>query len=84
MASNGNQSEVRDAVVEVAASVFEVPAAELPLDASPETIDTWDSLNHLKLITAVETRFDIRLPMKVVLGIDSVAALVQAVEDCDR
>lgn len=81
MITGPSSSGIRSAVIDVAASVFELPAAELAADASPETVDNWDSLNHLKLITAVETAFGIRLPMTRVLEIDTIEALICAVED---
>jgi acyl carrier protein len=74
-------ADVRGSVLEIAASVFEVGAHELSVDDSPETVDRWDSLNHLKLITAVESAFSIQLPMKIVLKIDTIKALIEAVEN---
>ena len=47
---------------------------------SPQTIERWDSLNHLKLITAIESEFSIRLRMQTVLKINDIAALVAAVQ----
>ena len=47
---------------------------------SPQTIERWDSLNHLKLITAIESEFGIRLRMQTVLKINDIAALVAAVQ----
>ena len=82
MASETAVQDISSAVIEIAASVFEVAANELCMEASPETLDTWDSLNHLRLITAIETSFDVRLPMKTVLAIDTIEALVEAVENC--
>jgi acyl carrier protein len=81
MISAVSMSDVRGAVLEIAASVFEIGSHELGVDDSPETVDRWDSLNHLKLITAVESAFDIRLPMKTVLKIDTIKALIEAVEN---
>jgi len=82
MASETAVQDISSAVIEIAASVFEVAVNELCMEASPETLDTWDSLNHLRLITAIETSFDVRLPMKTVLAIDTIEALVEAVENC--
>jgi acyl carrier protein len=48
-------------------------------ELSAETVDEWDSLNHLRLITAVEKRFDIRLSMEEVMSLASIGDLAQAV-----
>lgn len=46
--------------------VFEMEAAEISDDSSPETIPLWDSLHHLKMITEFETVFEVRFTMKEV------------------
>jgi len=51
----------KERLYEAVASVLGVPAASLDDSSSPETIKTWDSLNHLKLVMAVETEFAISL-----------------------
>ena len=74
------RGEIADRVVAVAAQVFELDAKALSMSDSPQTIDRWDSLNHLKLITATEAAFGIRLRMQTVLKIHDIAGLVAAVE----
>ena len=73
-------SELADRVVEIAARVFELDEQGLSMGDSPQTIERWDSLNHLKLITAIESEFGIRLRMQTVLKINDIAALVAAVQ----
>lgn len=65
-----------------------VTAATLGLDEQDvepsltrETTDAWDSLNHLRLITAVEESFGIKLTMEQIESIDSVARLSELVAD---
>ena len=43
------------------ASVFEVSVEDINEDSSPDTIENWDSLRHMNLITVLEEEFDIRL-----------------------
>jgi acyl carrier protein len=45
----------------------------------PEDIDTWDSLNHLRLITEVESSFSVQLSMQQIQKIQSLSDLVDAV-----
>ena len=51
------QNRIRD----IAADVFGVPAAELPDDASNETVPGWDSLHHLELMLALEMEFGVQI-----------------------
>ena len=43
----------------VLANVFNVETNLINDDASVDTIENWDSLNHLKLVLAIEQEFDI-------------------------
>lgn len=43
--------------------ILEVNESEITDDMSTDTVDSWDSLNHLKLITAIESSFGIKLGM---------------------
>ena len=80
MGADGSTDAIEDRVVCVAARVFDVDAKSLSMKDSPQTVDRWDSLNHLKLITAIEAEFGIRLRMQTVLKIHDIAALVTAVK----
>jgi acyl carrier protein len=80
MGVDAPRGEIADRVVAVAARVFELDEKALAMSDSPQTIDRWDSLHHLKLITATETAFGIRLRMQTVLKIQDIAGLVAAVQ----
>ncbi len=43
------------------ASVLEVSVEDINDDSSPDSIENWDSLRHMNLITVLEEEFDIRL-----------------------
>ena len=47
----------------------------------PGTVDGWDSLSHVRLVHALETRFDVRLPDDALLGEQTAASLRQLVRD---
>ena len=52
--------QLNDAILRVFADVFAVPRESINLDTSPETIETWDSLNHLNLVLALEQEFQVQ------------------------
>jgi acyl carrier protein len=47
----------------------------------PGTVEGWDSLAHVRLVHALETRFDVRLPDDALLGEQTAASLKQLVRD---
>lgn len=79
-----NESDNRafsdSAIREMAAQILGVAASSLTDESSPETIDQWDSLNHLQLITAIEQRFDLTLPMAAVMEIQDMGSLSRIVQ----
>ena len=46
---------------EVLARVFNVSIEAITDDASPDTIETWDSLRHMNLVLALEEDFGVEL-----------------------
>jgi acyl carrier protein len=39
--------------------VFKIPIDEINRESSPDTIESWDSLRHMKLVLALENEFEI-------------------------
>ena len=68
-----------DRLVEILNDVFDLEPEEISDDLTPDDVPLWDSLNHLKLITAVEQAFGIQFSMDVVQGIDSIGKLQAAI-----
>lgn len=70
-----------DRIKAIAADVFQLDAASIDLEMGPDDIESWDSLNHLRLITEVESAFSVRLTMKQIQEIESLGDLAQFVSD---
>jgi acyl carrier protein len=51
---------MNDQIKELMANIFEVDVSDIGNDASPETIESWDSLRHMNLIVALEEVFNIQ------------------------
>jgi acyl carrier protein len=44
----------------VMAAVFEVPPSEIDESTTPARLEKWDSLNHIKLVMALEDEFGVK------------------------
>lgn len=71
-------SENFSRVKKVLGAVFSVSPEAIQLESSPDTIKAWDSLNHLKLVLALESEFDISFSEEQTVEIMSVE-LIKAV-----
>lgn len=65
---------------EVFCSVFQDDTIDLRRDMTANDVDGWDSLSHLNLILAVETRFKFRFTQKELLSLRTVGDLVDCIE----
>lgn len=60
--------------------VLGLDTAALPSDLSRDSVETWDSLTHLRLVTAIESEYDIELTMDEVVSIESVKDIHNLIE----
>jgi acyl carrier protein len=72
-------SDVR--IFRTIAAVLGVPVEELNDESSPDTVPSWDSLNHLNLVMALEGEFDISLSPEQALEMRNVAMIRAILRD---
>lgn len=48
---------IKSKILDVMSIVFGIKRQELPENPAPNLIETWDSLNHMNLIVAMEEEF---------------------------
>ena len=64
----------------IASDIFGVSVDKIKAESSPETIETWDSMQHLNLVLAIEEKFGMQLEpedIEQMKDIGAVAALVE-------
>ncbi|MGA3315837.1 MAG: acyl carrier protein [Candidatus Korobacteraceae bacterium] len=64
----------------IASDLFAVPSQEITADSSPETIKTWDSIQHLSLVLALEEKFQIQLSPDEIEQMTSIGAIARLLE----
>ena len=64
---------------EVMGDTFDIDEDDISHETSNETIEQWDSLNHLRLVTALEGEFDISLTMDEINTMTSYPKIVELV-----
>lgn len=71
----------------VASDIFGVPTEKITAESSPETIENWDSMQHLNLVLAIEEKFGVQLDpedIEQMKNIGAVAALVERLQSAAR
>ena len=65
-------------LVEVVSRVFDIPDEQVTPALSSDTIEAWDSVNHLKLILSIEKAFCLRFPTAEIPNLVSVGRIQDA------
>ncbi len=60
--------------------VFENKTLEINTKTSAQTIDNWDSLNHVMLIAAIESEFDISFELDEMIEFKNVGDILTAIQ----
>ena len=60
----------------VASDIFGVPPDQITAESSPETIENWDSMQHLNLVLAIEEKFGVQLEPEDIEQMKSIGAVV--------
>jgi acyl carrier protein len=70
---------MESAILEIVSRVTGTPASEITPASSPDTIPTWDSVNHMQMMLELEQAFAITIPPEMIIELLSVQALFDAV-----
>lgn len=71
-------------VTRVLADVFGVDPRELHPASSPDTIERWDSVQHLNMIIALEQEFGVRFAPEEIEEAVSVQAIAELIQRKQR
>jgi acyl carrier protein len=71
---------MNEKLTEIVAEIFFLDDDEITPELGPDDVELWDSLNHLRMITAVEETFSIKLSMQEIESIDKMSVLNGLVE----
>ena len=55
---------MEDRIRNTMADILEIDSNSIGSDFAPDHADSWDSLNNLRMITALEAEFNVRLSME--------------------
>jgi acyl carrier protein len=59
-----NEESLQEQIREIMAGLFSMDAADIGPKSSIETIEKWDSLQHVNLMMALEQEFDVRVDVE--------------------
>ena len=72
---------MKDRVRQIVSDVMGVPVEEVTEKSSPDTIASWDSLNHMNLVLALEEEFGVQFSDDQIVSLLTVEAMIAALAD---
>lgn len=75
------KSEFDSRIYQIVSDVMGTPIANLNDESSPDTIEKWNSLNHLNLVAAVEFEFNIALDPEDMMEMLSISLIKIILEE---
>jgi acyl carrier protein len=70
---------MEERVFSVVSKILETPLSAINVDSKPETIPNWDSLNHIKLMLALEEEFNIQFSDEEVLDLNGISKIIKTI-----
>jgi acyl carrier protein len=67
-------------VCQIAADVFGVPLAKITRESSPQTLENWDSVQHLNFVLAMEQGLNLQFEPEDIEQIQNVGAAIELVK----
>lgn len=71
--------ELRDRLNQIFCEVFDNDAINITAETTANDIDGWDSLSHVNLIVAIETKLGIKFSQKELLSFRNVGDLLKSI-----
>lgn len=74
-------SSILDQIRGVASDLFNIPVDRITAASSPETIEMWDSTQHLNFVLAIEEKFGLQLSPEEMEQLHNVGEAAKLVEN---
>lgn len=68
-------------VFEVVSMVMNTPVDEITEDSTPETVEEWDSLKHMRLILVLEEKFGVQFTDTQIMAMMSVKDILNTLHE---
>jgi acyl carrier protein len=76
----GVTSNVWEQVRGMASDLFGIPTNQITMASSPESIEAWDSVQHLNLVLALEQKFNLQLSPQEIEQMKNMGDIARLVE----
>ncbi len=74
-------NSVKERVFEIICDIMEVPREKVDIDSSFETIESWDSINQMNLVLALEEEFEMQFTDEQIVGFTNAHFIIEVLKE---
>lgn len=75
---------MNEKVINIIAGVLQVPVADVTVDTEIGELDEWDSLRNVTIFAELQSQFNITITQDMLVDLESVADIIDLVEDLTK
>lgn len=71
---------MKDKIKQIMSVIFEIPVDDIQENSSPDTIERWDSLQHINLVSSLEEEFNVRFSDEEIIEMMNLELIVYIIK----
>lgn len=75
-----SNSEILQVVTTIVQEVLELPDLNVTVSTSAADVDEWDSMTHIQLIAAIESKYKIRFALGELQALKNVGDMIELIQ----
>jgi acyl carrier protein len=75
-----SHSEILQVVTTIVQEVLELPDLNVTANTSAADVDEWDSMTHIQLIAAIESKYKIRFALGELQALKNVGDMIELIQ----
>ena len=72
---------MEDKIKEILATILEIDPSEVNNDTNPDSVASWDSLRHMKLVFAIEDEYDVQFSDDQIIQLTNVGNIINSIKE---
>jgi acyl carrier protein len=75
-----SNSEILTVVTSIIQEVLELPDLNVTVNTSAADVDEWDSMTHIQLIAAIESKYKVRFALGELQALKNVGDMIELIQ----
>ena len=72
---------MEDKIKEILATILEIDQLDVNNDTNPDTVSSWDSLRHMKLVFSIEDEYDVQFSDDQIIQLTDVVKIINCIKE---